>query len=83
MTGNHGKKPADDVLQNEYLKLVTPLKKPLTPHETRLLNHLRKKFSKKGFFIEISDREIVLYLQTIEFEVFRDYIHAQTGRPEK
>jgi DNA modification methylase len=82
MTGNHLEKPADDTLKNEYLKVVTPLKKPLTSNETRLLNHLQKKFSKKGFFIEINDREIVLYLQTIKFEVFRDYIHTQLADPE-
>ena len=82
MTGKNLQKPGDNILKNEYLKLVTPLKKPLTSHETRLLNHLQKKFSKKGFFIEINDREIVLYLQVIEFEVFRDYIHTQLDDPK-
>jgi hypothetical protein len=77
MTGKNLQKPSDDILESEYLKLMTPLNKPLTIHETRLLNHLQKKFSKKGFFIEINDREIVLYLQVIEFEVFRDYIITQ------
>ena len=82
MTGKNVQKPGDDILKNEYLKLVTPLKKPLTIHETRLLHHLKKKFSKKGFFIEINDQEIVLYLQAIEFEVFRDYIHTQLADPK-
>ena len=82
MTGKNLQKPGDDILKNEYLKLVTPLKKPLTIYETRLLNPLRKKFSKKGFFIEIHDREIVLYLQAIEFEVFRDYIHILLAEPK-
>ncbi len=29
MTGKNLRKPGDDILKNEYLKLVTPLKKPL------------------------------------------------------
>ena len=82
MTGNHLERPGDETLKNEYLKLVTPLKKQLTIHETRLLHHFRKKFSKKGFYIDICDREIVLYLQTIEFEVFMDYIHSQLNDPK-
>lgn len=82
MTGKNSGKPGDEILKNEYLKLVTPLKKPLTIHETRLLNQLQKKFSKKGFFIESNDREIILYLQAIEFEVFQDYIHTQLADPK-
>jgi len=75
-------KPGDDRVKNEYLKLVTTLKKTLTVHESRLLTEIQKKFSKKGFFIEINTSEIILYLQAIEFEMFRDFIHELLSDPK-
>jgi DNA modification methylase len=80
-----GKNPTDadeDILKKEYLKLVTTLKKPLTIHENRLLQQIQKKFSKKGFCLDINNSEITLYLQSIEFEAFRDYVQDLLDNPE-
>jgi DNA modification methylase len=73
MAGNNPIEPEKN-LKNEYLKLVTTLKKPLTSHENRLFEQIQTKFSKKGFRLDINTSEIIVYLQVIEFEVFRDYI---------
>ena len=74
MAGKNTTEPDEDIIKNEYLKLVTTLKKPLTIHEKRLLQQIQKKFSKKGFRLDINKSEITLYLQSIEFETFRDYV---------
>ncbi|HUT38942.1 MAG TPA: site-specific DNA-methyltransferase [Methanoregula sp.] len=74
MAGKNTTEPDEDIVKNEYLKLVTTLKKPLTIHEKRLLQQIQKKFSKKGFRLDINKSEITLYLQSIEFETFRDYV---------
>ncbi len=82
MAGKKSTEPDEDILKNEYLKLVTPLKKPLTIHENRLLQQIQKKFSKKGFRLDINNSEIILYLQSIEFEAFRDYVQDLLDNPE-
>lgn len=82
MAGKKSTEPDEDILKNEYLKLVTPLKKPLTIHENRLLQQIQKKFSNKGFRLDINNSEIILYLQSIEFEVFRDYVQDLLDNPE-
>jgi DNA modification methylase len=82
MAGKKSTEPDEDILKNEYLKLVTPLKKPLTIHENRLLQQIQKKFSNKGFRLDINNSEIILYLQSIEFEAFRDYVQDLLDNPE-
>jgi DNA modification methylase len=82
MAGKNTTGPDDDTLKNEYLKLVTTLKKPLTIHENRLLGQIQKKFSKKGFRLDINNSEITLYLQSIEFEAFRDYVQDLLDDPK-
>ena len=82
MAGNSTTEPDDEIVKNEYLKLVTALKKPLTMHENRLLEQIQKKFSNKGFRLDISNSEITIYLQSIEFEAFRDYIQDLLKNPK-
>ena len=80
MAGKSTKAPGEE--NNGCLKLVTTLKKPLTMQENRIFAQIQKKFSKKGFFIDITDSEIIVRLQAIEFEVFRDYIHDLLADPK-
>ena len=82
MAGKNSTETDEDILKNEYLKLVTTLKKPLTIIENRLLLQIQKKFSKKGFHLDINNSEITLYLQSIEFEAFSDYVQNLLDNPE-
>jgi DNA modification methylase len=82
MAGKNSTDADKDILKNEYLKLVTTLKKPLTIIENRLLQQIQKKFSKKGFHLDINNSEIILSLQSIEFEAFRDYVQDLLDNPE-
>lgn len=59
----------------EYKKITINLEKPLNLIESELLLQLQKKFSKNGFQLDIHELEVVLYLQSLDFESFKKYIH--------
>ena len=81
MTGKNTPETDEEILKNEYLKLVITPKNPLTIHENRLLEQIQKKFSKKGFRLDINNSEVTIYLQSIKFEAFRDYIEELLDNP--
>jgi DNA modification methylase len=75
MTSNNPIEIDEDILKTQYLKIGIGLEKPLSSDESALIKQIQKKFSKNGFRIDITDDEIILFLQAINLEAFKKYIH--------
>jgi len=61
--------------KSEYKKLMVKIDSPLTFVEKDLLFKIQKKFSKNGFNLQISESEVVLYLQSLDFELFKKFVY--------
>ena len=75
MTSNNSIEIDEDILKTQYLKIDIGLEKPLSSEESALIKQIQKKFSKNGFRIDVTDDEIILFLQAIDLEAFKKYIH--------
>lgn len=66
---------AEKFPENKYKKIVIKIKNPLNAVESELLLKIQKKFSKNGFCLQIKESEIILYLQSLDLESFKKYVH--------
>lgn len=65
----------ENVLFSDYLRLEIDLEVPLTSDEFALITQIQQKFSKNGFKIDVTDKNIILYLQSLDFAAFKKYIY--------
>ncbi|MCJ7698352.1 MAG: hypothetical protein MUO73_08510, partial [Thermoplasmata archaeon] len=66
--------------EDKFKKIVIKIENPLNIFESELLLKIQKKFSKNGFSLQIKESEIVIYLQSLDFEAFKNYVYGLIKR---